>query len=245
MRTSHYKFTDDPITCSHCGKETLMYIVCSGTGTVDVVEFNPPETCADYEWKVLMCVLCTEITLIQYSRWYHEADIIGIDENGEELEYQPTRELVLYPMKDISLPTPHPDMPPNVREDYEEAQEVYRVSPRSSAALLRLALQKLCKELGGKGKKIDTDIATLVKRGLPTHIQQALDIVRVIGNESVHPGQIDVHDNPEIAKDLFGLINEIVEDQISKIRRQGKINTLYDSLPKSKLEYIKRRNAKD
>ncbi|WP_424033423.1 DUF4145 domain-containing protein [Methylocella sp.] len=49
-------------------------------------------------------------------------------------------------------------------------------------------MQKLCVELGEKGKNIDDDIANLVKKGLSPELQQALDILRVIGNEAVHHG---------------------------------------------------------
>ena len=138
-----------------------------------------------------------------------------------------------------ALPKPHDDMPESVRMDYEEAMGVFKYSARSAAALLRLAIQKLCKELGEKGKNINDDIGRLVAKGLPTHIQQALDIVRVIGNEAVHPGVIDVGDNPEIAMELFGLVNEIVEDQISKKKR---IEARYYSLPKTKLDAIENRD---
>ena len=101
-----------------------------------------------------------------------------------------------------------------------------------------LALQKLCGILGGKGKDINSDIKELVNKGLSTHIQQALDIVRVIGNNAVHPGQIDIQDNPEIAKELFNLMNEIVEDQLSKIHKLAQIDKIYKSLPPSTLKGI-------
>lgn len=92
-------------------------------------------------------------------------------------------------------PMPNPDMPADVRTDYEEAAQVLQDSPRSAAALLRLAIQKLCVELGQPGKNLDHDIAALVKDGLRVEIQQALDIVRVVGNNAVHPGELDLKDD--------------------------------------------------
>jgi hypothetical protein len=46
--------------------------------------------------------------------------------------------------------------------------------------------------LGESGKNLNTDIGNLVKEGLSVDIQQALDSLRVIGNESVHPGELDL-----------------------------------------------------
>lgn len=140
-----------------------------------------------------------------------------------------------------SAPMAHPDMPLSIVDDYEEARSVFNRSPRSSAALLRLAVQKLCIELGQKGRNINDDIAALVEDGLPVQAQQALDIVRVIGNEQVHPGQMDVRDDPTIASELFGLVNFIVEDRIS---RPKAIQALYDRLPAEKREAIEKRDSK-
>ena len=61
-------------------------------------------------------------------------------------------------------PQPNLDLPPDIRRDYEEASAILDASPRGAAALLRLSMEKLCKELGEKGKDIDDDIASLVRR---------------------------------------------------------------------------------
>ena len=42
---------------------------------------------------------------------------------------------------------PNPDLPGDVRGDYDEASTILDPSPRGAAALLRLAIQKLCKHL--------------------------------------------------------------------------------------------------
>ena len=90
-----------------------------------------------------------------------------------------------------------------------ESRTILDLSPRGAAALLRLCIQKLCKQLGQPGKNINDDIAALVKAGLDPKIQKALDIVRVIGNECVHPGTMDLRDDREIAAKLFVLVNRM------------------------------------
>ena len=51
-----------------------------------------------------------------------------------------------------------------------------------------------------KGENLNADVAKLVKKGLPVDVQQALDAVRVIGNEALHPGQMDLRDDRPTAE---------------------------------------------
>ena len=156
--------------------------------------------------------------------------------------YQSTiwiREKLLYPASSTA-PIANSEMPQNVREIYDEASSIFSASPRAAAALLRLALQMLCEHLGGKGKDINDDIATLVSKGLPLTIQQSLDIVRVTGNDAVHPGQIDV-DSAETVGTLFELVNIITEYMISM---PNKVSGIYNKLPANKLQAIENRDAK-
>ncbi|MFJ7566646.1 DUF4145 domain-containing protein [Herminiimonas sp. NPDC097707] len=138
-----------------------------------------------------------------------------------------------------NAPLPNQDMPADVAADYHEAATIAALSPKAAAALLRLAIQKLCLHLGGEGKNINSDIGTLVKKGLPPIVQKSLDVVRVIGNNAVHPGQIDA-DNTEIVGHLFHLVNLITETMISTPAR---VEALYDSLPKSVLDGIAKRDS--
>ena len=149
------------------------------------------------------------------------------------------RDKLLYPA-DLSSAVPcNPDLPEDIKRDYAEAAAILQSSPRGAAALLRLAIQKLCLELGQKGKNINEDIAALVKNGLDVKVQQALDIVRVIGNSAVHPGQIDIRDDLATAETLFKLVNLIVEKTISEPRQ---IAELYGSLPANALTAIEKRD---
>lgn len=145
---------------------------------------------------------------------------------------------LLFPNKMYMIP-PNYDLPDDVKRDYEEASEILDKSPRGSAALLRLAIQKLCVHLGEPGKNINTDIASLVKRGLDKRVQQALDVVRVIGNNAVHPGQMDIKDDKDTARTLFGLVNLIAEKMISEPKH---VQNLYDSLPEVARKQIDERD---
>ena len=138
-------------------------------------------------------------------------------------------------------PPPNPDLDPEIVEDYNEARTILNSSPRGAAALLRLCIQKLMVQLGEKGENLNHDIASLVKQGLSVKIQQALDIVRVIGNNAVHPGKLDIKDDLDTAMSLFGLVNQIAESMISEPKR---IEELYQKLPESQREAIEERDEK-
>jgi hypothetical protein len=138
-----------------------------------------------------------------------------------------------------TAPAPHVDMPKTILPDFEEARAIVSMSPRGAAALLRLSIQKLCQVLGETGTDLNADIGTLVAKGLPVQIQQALDTVRVIGNESVHPGELDLKDDIDTAHRMFGLVNMIVDDRIT---RPKLLADLYNALPKKKLDGIAQRD---
>lgn len=145
---------------------------------------------------------------------------------------------LLYPLVS-GVPAPHSDMPEDVQADYLEAREVLPYSSRAAAALIRLALQRLCIGLG-KSPKIDRAIGELVQDGLPQGVQRALDAIRIIGNESVHPGEIQDDDIDKSVGSMFELLNFIVQDRITRFKE---IDALYDSLPESKRQGVERRDA--
>ncbi len=149
-------------------------------------------------------------------------------------------EVMIYPDADVNF-QPHPEMVDDLKSDYLEASSIFQKSPRGATALLRLVIQKLMPILGEKGKNINNDIASLVKKGLPIEVQQTLDYCRVIGNSAVHPAELNIHDTPEIAIVLFEMINFIIEEQIS---RPKKIKKLYESLPQNAKDAIIERDKK-
>jgi hypothetical protein len=140
----------------------------------------------------------------------------------------------------LVAPEPHDDLPDPALTAYREARSIARLSPRAAAALLRLAIQLLVPELGATSDNLNAAIGELVKTGLSPTIQQSLDAVRVIGNNAVHPGQIDVNDDPEIALALFDLVNLIVQTMITDPRAA---KALYDRLPPTVRNAIDQRDS--
>lgn len=135
---------------------------------------------------------------------------------------------------------PNADLSEEIKRDFVEASSILPVSARGAAALLRLCVQRLCVQLGEKGKNIDEDIAALVKKGLDVRVQQALDVVRVVGNNAVHPGQIDLRDDRSAAEKLFGLVNLIADIMISQPKH---IAEMFGTLPEGARQAISRRDT--
>jgi hypothetical protein len=137
---------------------------------------------------------------------------------------------------------PSPDLPIDVQADYNEAREVMGYSLRSAAALLRLAIEKLCVELNGNPMKLDAHIAALVAQGLDDETALMFDAVRLGGNNAIHPiDSIGVTANREMVEMLFWLVNEIADDVITKPKRRAEAMKL---IPDDERARITTRNAK-
>lgn len=148
-------------------------------------------------------------------------------------------EEIIYPKK-TTVPLPNEDLDEDIKALYIEASNILIDSPKGSTALLRLALQKLLKQIGGSGKNINKDIKDLVADNLSVQMQQALDLLRVVGNNAVHPGQIDLDDNTDIARKLFDILNYIAYELITKPKE---LEGLYaDLIPPDTQEHIKQRD---
>jgi hypothetical protein len=146
---------------------------------------------------------------------------------------------MVYPLGS-GAPQPNLDLPESVKRDYYEARQIAGLSPKGAAALLRLTLQELCIILGAKGD-LNQAISDLVGKGLSIEVKQALDTARVIGNNAVHPGQIDLQDDPGTVLMLFELINIVADRMISEPRR---ISEAYEKLPAGAKEAIVKRDSK-
>lgn len=173
---------------------------------------------------------------------YYNADVSPITycrcEHCEDLTYWYESRMII--PAEAPVPPPHPDMPAPVVGEYHEARSIFARSPRAAVALLRLAIQKLMPELGEKGENINADIRALVAKGLPMQVQQAFDFCRVVGNNAVHPGEINLNDTPEMGQHLFSMINFIVEDRIT---RPKQIAELYAQLPEPARVAVEKRDA--
>ncbi|MBD1575659.1 DUF4145 domain-containing protein [Vibrio sp. S11_S32] len=140
-------------------------------------------------------------------------------------------------------PLPVADMPESVKTDYMEASRIFSRSPRGSAALLRLGLQKLCKHLGQKGENINEDIRALAaNNAIPPMVVKVADTVRIAGNNAVHPGEMSDEDFDHVASKMFELINFIVKKAISEPKE---LEGLYQMIPEAPRKSAEKRDSKN
>ena len=142
-------------------------------------------------------------------------------------------------LPDVSgYPSANDDMPGGVKKIYGEAAAVANKSPRAAAALLRLALQELCKSQGcSEGSLIEQIKCLETKKGLPARVVKAMDALRLTGNDAVHPDKvgIDIAKTPDIVPKLFRFINLITEKVISEPKRLDKdLEEIGEGVPDSK-----------
>lgn len=258
-KTSPPSIKETAFDCPHCGAFTTQYWF--SIKAQQQKDDRPSIFVPDKEWKAAM-QKDQEIPNEQKILWLDWCDKIftGLVFLEEEKDYgnkvnnlyiskcYHCKKIAVWVHGTIVFPPekqgiqPNQDLPDEIIQDFEEARSIVGLSPRGAAALLRLCIQKLCVFLGEKGKDIDKDIASLVSKGLNPLVQKSLDIVRVIGNEAVHPGVIDLNDNRDTANKLFGLINSIADQMITHPKN---VEKLYGQLPEEKRKAIEERNGKN
>lgn len=154
--------------------------------------------------------------------WYCSRQTIWYDKDKESGMFFP---------KDTAIP-PQEDMPEKVKKIYEEASLVLGDSPRASCALLRLALQELMKYLKENVDRYrelkDENLSQCIKQMLEIGtfdqdqkeiLQESMDSIRLVGNKVIHPSELDINDNPEIANILFAMLNSIVKEVITRPKK--------------------------
>jgi hypothetical protein len=212
-------------TCPDCG--TLVQ-----AERIELLRLAAENSLANTQWRSTRCTDCrSEIVWERTDGTLPLASVI----DGTGIVY-----FRRWPLGQVG-PLPAADMPVNVRTLYDEARSVGAISNKSAAALLRLALQELLIDLKpAHADNINQAIGALVKDGLDPQVQMAMDVIRVVGNNAVHPGEIRLDDDTTVVASLFELTNLIVEQMIE---RPARVKAMFEALPPGAREQIERRDA--
>ncbi len=147
---------------------------------------------------------------------------------------------MVFPQRRIG-PPPHPAMPEDVREIYDEAAFTAAVSRRAGAALARAAIERLIKTVDFTAPA-HANLASRIERIRPevsVSVAQMLDVVRHIGNKMLHGENtpddlvvlaLDDVEGPAVLEQLLVATNDLVEQLIVKRARAA---ALWEKLPNS------------
>lgn len=206
------KFRLEAFTCPHCGA-----VAEQKWSDVQVPERHLRSMETPF-YRTSFCMACK-----QYSIW---------------LIFSDSSDRMVYPTGGTS-PSPHPEMSGSVKDTYEQARSIAELSPCASAALLRKALEQLLMEYrppkDGKKFYLNKTLESL-KKDIPESVYMNLESVKLVGDKSIHPGEIDMEDFPEITTALFELVNEIFEKLVAQPNRHKKLHEKIDSITNQKRE---------
>ncbi|HDR8152829.1 TPA: DUF4145 domain-containing protein [Bacillus cereus] len=136
-------------------------------------------------------------------------------------------ELQVYPMNFSNYPRPHEDMPEHIRNTYIEAGSVLHLSLGASAALSRLTLENLLAHIGyDQGTLFNRIEKICANQDISSILRKKLDIVRLIGNKGTHVGSISFTEKPDTPILLLTIINDIVDDLITKPKSLASLEAL-------------------
>lgn len=130
------------------------------------------------------CAACHRLVLTLLNKEALRLGRAGVD-------YCPGKEKTRYLVrpKVANRPAPPKEVPEEFASDYREAILVLADSPKSSAALSRRCLQHILREKAGvKKADLAKEVDEVISSGkLPSHLSEAIDGIRNIGNFAAHP----------------------------------------------------------
>lgn len=126
---------------------------------------------------------------------------------------------------------PIPGLPDKVHSLYLEAASISCKSPRASAGLFRLCLEKLLDELGIKQGNLHHRLKMLQELDINHRALQAADLIRCLGNKAMHGGEIDFDESPDAPVLLAQLINYVA---LNFLTLPAQIEKLHKAIPEDK-----------
>lgn len=166
--------------CPHCA--TSVKFEWDYTGPVKKIDntkgyFIIYDTCPNCDDTVVYYSLCGIMNNAGYS------DMVTDAEGNYGIE----SEILIYPIRTKFSKVDN--VPAEYIEDYEEALKVLSISPKASAALSRRLLQMILREeYKIKKRTLSDEIQAFIDLdGIPSHLTNAVDAIRMIGNLAAHP----------------------------------------------------------
>jgi hypothetical protein len=162
--------------CPHCSKEIHFEAVRSWSYKYE----NPTQPDrTGYAVVHGFCPSCENLLVMLEEGIFHQTEYGGYVE-AESSEF-------LFPKSAARQVAT--EVPPRYAADYREAASIVSLSPKASAALCRRVLQQILREEAGvPASSLAREIQAYIQLpGIPSHLSQAVDAIRNIGNFAAHP----------------------------------------------------------
>lgn len=231
-------------TCPHCGSFALHDEILLGSRNCfpGVYLINNKDGSGRFGeneiFEFRRCCACNKTSILKIKGAI-------VFENGIT-RFKPFREFELVYPQLFNAIEPNSDMPEDIKAFFNEARSVSKNSTRAATALLRIATEKLVKDLLGlKGSEYaNTKMHHAIERlyqekNLNTNIYKALMSLKLFGNEASHPNEdlsrLEAYfsNDKDLMNKLFNLLNLIVDDLISKPKQ---IEELFNSAPRKNIK---------
>ncbi len=139
-------------------------------------------------------------------------------------EYKP-QATQIYPRTSTIELFPNEDMSEEEKQLFNEAKDIFDISPKAAGALLRSVIERILRDKFQEkySKSFLGEILSKpeVKNALSNEIIQLCETCKLIGNDASHSSLIIYEDESRAQVELlFELINEIAEELLSKPRKR-------------------------
>lgn len=198
-------------TCPHCGNKTVNELV-SFTSVEEVLEL-PGKRSTDIDtFAIESYFFVTKCKTCNLASVFCSADF-------EENPLNISLAFQIWPTDTIL----GEGVPKIVRESYEEAKKVKRISPLSFTIMIRRCLEQLCKDKSAVGGNLKEKIKDLGrKKIIPEKLADMADIIRETGNTGAHGDDFKLTKfDMDILDDFFIAMIEYVyvaPEKLSKIK---------------------------
>lgn len=182
--------------CRHCGNKTKLDIVGKY-----IENGEPEELLYEQQWLMLKCCVCGKISLASI---YSGEDTITSYTNGDyTYDSIYTTHFPVETYKGTNVPE-------NVDNSFSSALKVRYVDNIICLMALRRTLEIICKDKGALGKTLEKKILNLTERCVfPQVINEASDILRILGNEAAHGDDVNYDDR--IVEEMINFTQIIIE----------------------------------
>ena len=197
------KQQEQTTTCQHCGNKTPQVFKFEITSIEDISLSDGSIHPIKIYYFLVQCKTCEKVSL--YSNWEVAAD-----------PYYLENALCLYP-KIEKISSSVPDI---IRQSYNEAKKVEKISPTAFVVLIGKSLECLCEDKKAEGNNLKNKLDDLAKKGIiPKTLLKMGHSVRLLRNIGAHPSDYDITpEEVKIISDFFVAVIEYVYVAPEKIK---------------------------